>query len=185
MPTVKDEIDEYLIEKVLEKAKELGWDVTRDDKNITFSSVAQDFEFDVSGNDTVDGLLHNIYEHYDVLEETRMWMGSNDPTTFSCQIAILKLYDELREYTQEERKNYKNIVEEREARPLKLDEEVESSSNAVSTTYQTAVEELQPYLDEALEKQQEEQLEEECMKSCMTRTRDRSLEHVAEMEKGR
>lgn len=39
-------------------------------------------------------------------------------------------------------------------------------------------------MDEALEKQQEEQLEEECMKSCMARTRDRSPEHVAEMEKG-
>ena len=66
-----------------------------------------------------------------------------------------------------------------------VEEVITMSFHDVFQEYQKTVEELQPYLDEALEKQQEEQLEEECMKSCMARTRDRSPEHVAEMEKGR
>ena len=68
---------------------------------------------------------------------------------------------------------------------VQVEEVITMSFHDVFQEYQNTVEELQPYLDEALEKQQEEQLEEECMKSCMARTRDRSPEHVAEMEKGR
>ena len=68
---------------------------------------------------------------------------------------------------------------------VQVEEVITMSFHDVFQEYQKTVEELQPYLDEALEKQQEEQLEEECMKSCMARTRDRSPEHVAEMEKGR
>lgn len=68
---------------------------------------------------------------------------------------------------------------------VQVEEVITMSFHDVFQEYQNTVEELQPYLDEALEKQQEEQLEEECMKSRMARTRDRSPEHVAEMEKGR
>lgn len=68
---------------------------------------------------------------------------------------------------------------------VQVEEVITMSFHDVFQEYQKTVEELQPYLDEALEKQQEEQLEEEGMKSCMARTRDRSPEHVAEMEKGR
>ena len=61
---------------------------------------------------------------------------------------------------------------------VQVEEVITMSFHDVFQEYQNTVEELQPYLDE-------EQLEEECMKSCMARTRDRSPEHVAEMEKGR
>lgn len=101
IPEGMDE-DEYLMEKVLEKAEELGWGVTQSDGYVMFSQnspAGQDFNIE-------------LYENYDVSEEVSLWTDNSGherngaPYEIEdlvkdmkwCEQAILDLHDNLKEF---------------------------------------------------------------------------------------
>lgn len=91
------------IQLLLDKAKELGWDVQINNKTVTFgrfSPYGRDFSFDIDISDNVEDFLHNIYEYYenyDVSYETYIWLDDNGHGTNGAPYDMKDLYEDTEE----------------------------------------------------------------------------------------
>ena len=104
------------VQELLDRIKELDWEVTNEENNhyslSQFSPAGQDFNIEITG-ENVDELIQSIYktyENYDVNEEAYLWLDDSGhgingaPYEMEdvledmkwCKNAMLELYSELR-----------------------------------------------------------------------------------------
>lgn len=108
-----------LLERVLDKARDLGWSVTEEDGNVydfgMYSPAGQDFHISVDTEDDPYVFLENLNERYvdfDCSEETYIWLddtghGANGAPydmkdvyedMEACERNLGELYDQLVEF---------------------------------------------------------------------------------------
>jgi len=88
------------IERLLDRAEELGWSITKkgDYQIGKFSPAGQDFSIYIEANDDPDLFVDNIYEKYenfDVSEETYLWLDESGHGKNGAPYDIMDLYNDM------------------------------------------------------------------------------------------
>lgn len=92
------------LEKLLDKARELGWVVTHDNDDTynfaKYSSCGQDFSFDIDTEDDPHAFLDNLYNRWDAFDvsyETYLWLDEDGHGKNGAPYDMKDVYEDMQE----------------------------------------------------------------------------------------
>lgn len=92
------------IDKVIELAESLGWNVTVDDNDVDFqyyTSYGQDCHMNITVTENYDTFIEEIYsyyENYDVSEETALWVDESGHGKNGAPYDIEDILNDMKEF---------------------------------------------------------------------------------------